>query len=82
MVVRFDVIIRAVTEVQYISDANGKPVGVIVPIDVWNELESGTLKEQVNDLKRLFKKTQDLQSVKATSDEDVASEIDDYRNGK
>jgi len=71
-----------VTEVQYISDANGKPVGVIVPIDVWNELESGTLKEQVNDLKRLFKKTQDLQSVKATSDEDVASEIDDYRNGK
>ncbi len=82
MVVRFDVIIRAVTEVQYISDANGKPVGVIVPIDVWNELESGTPKEQVNDLKRLFKKTQDLQSVKATSDEDVASEIDDYRNGK
>jgi hypothetical protein len=82
LVVRFDVIIRAVTEVQYISDANGKPVGVIVPIDVWNELESGTLKEQVNDLKRLFKKTQDLQSVKATSDEDVASEIDDYRNGK
>ena len=70
------------TEVQYISDAYGKPVGVIVPFDVWNELESGTLNEQVNDLKRLFKKTQDLQSVKATSDEDVASEIDDYRNGK
>ena len=28
------------TEVQYISDANGKQVGVIVPIDLWEEIES------------------------------------------
>ena len=28
------------TEVQYISDANGKPVGVIVPIEMWEEIES------------------------------------------
>jgi PHD/YefM family antitoxin component YafN of YafNO toxin-antitoxin module len=28
------------TDIQYISDANGKPVGVIVPIDLWEEIES------------------------------------------
>lgn len=28
------------TEVQYISDASGKQVGVIVPIDLWEEIES------------------------------------------
>ena len=28
------------TEVQYISDASGKPVGVFVPIDLWEEIES------------------------------------------
>ncbi len=28
------------TEVQYISDAEGKEVGVIVPIDLWHEIES------------------------------------------
>ncbi len=28
------------TEVQYISDASGKPVGVIVPIELWDEIES------------------------------------------
>jgi len=27
-------------EVQYISDASGKPVGVIVPIELWEEIES------------------------------------------
>ncbi len=27
-------------EVQYISDADGKEVGVIVPIDLWHEIES------------------------------------------
>ncbi len=27
-------------EIQYISDANGNPTGVIVPIDLWNEIES------------------------------------------
>ena len=26
--------------VQYISDAEGKPVGVIVPIELWREIES------------------------------------------
>lgn len=28
------------TEVQYISDADGKNVGVIVPIALWREIES------------------------------------------
>lgn len=27
-------------EVQYISDATGKEVGVSVPIDLWHEMES------------------------------------------
>jgi len=26
--------------IQYVSDENGQPVGVIVPIDVWREIES------------------------------------------
>ena len=28
------------TEVQYVSDANGNPVSVIVPIELWREIES------------------------------------------
>lgn len=28
------------SEIQYISDANGNPTGVIVPIDLRNEIES------------------------------------------
>jgi antitoxin YefM len=28
------------TDIQYISDENGNPVGVIVPIDLWREIES------------------------------------------
>jgi hypothetical protein len=28
------------TEVQYISDANGNEVGVIVPIELWHEIEA------------------------------------------
>ncbi len=27
-------------DIQYISDAEGKTVGVIVPIDLWREIES------------------------------------------
>jgi len=27
-------------EVQYVSDANGNPLGVIVPIELWREIES------------------------------------------
>lgn len=27
-------------EIQYISDENGNPVGVIVPIELWREIES------------------------------------------
>jgi len=27
-------------EVQYVSDENGQPVGVIVPIELWREIES------------------------------------------
>ena len=28
------------TSIQYISDTDGNPVGVIVPIDLWHEIES------------------------------------------
>lgn len=27
-------------QIQYVSDANGKPVGVLVPIALWREIES------------------------------------------
>ncbi len=27
-------------EIQYVSDENGNPVGVIVPIDLWREITS------------------------------------------
>jgi antitoxin YefM len=27
-------------EIQYVSDENGNPIGVIVPIDLWREIES------------------------------------------
>lgn len=28
------------TDIQYVSDAEGKPVGVLVPIDLWREIAS------------------------------------------
>lgn len=28
------------TDIQYISDANGNRIGVIVPIEIWREIES------------------------------------------
>lgn len=28
------------TEIHYVSDAEGKPVGVLVPIDLWREIAS------------------------------------------
>ncbi len=28
------------SSIQYVSDENGQPVGVIVPIDLWREIES------------------------------------------
>ena len=28
------------SEVQYVSDANGNPLSVIVPIELWREIES------------------------------------------
>lgn len=31
---------RTMAEIQYISDATGNPVGVIVPIEIWEEIES------------------------------------------
>ena len=27
-------------DIQFVSDENGKPVGVIVPIELWREIES------------------------------------------
>ena len=69
-------------EVQYISDANGNPIGVIVPIELWRELESGTIKDRINDLKKLFKKTQSLPSIRPISDEDISKEIEEHRHGR
>ena len=31
---------QPLTDIQYISDAEGKPTGVIVPIDLWREISS------------------------------------------
>lgn len=36
----WEVRMASVTEIQYISDAAGKNVGVIVPIELWREIES------------------------------------------
>ena len=30
----------ATSPVQYVSDENGNPISVIVPIDLWHEIES------------------------------------------
>lgn len=30
----------ATTEVQYVTDADGNPTAVLVPIEVWREIES------------------------------------------
>lgn len=35
------------TNIQYISYENGNPVGVIVPIDLWREIESEREKRQI-----------------------------------
>ncbi len=67
------------TEVQYISDVSGKQVGVIVPIDVWEKLEAGELKDKNNELKQLFKRTQSLPSVHVLTGEDIAKEIEGHR---
>jgi PHD/YefM family antitoxin component YafN of YafNO toxin-antitoxin module len=29
-----------ISEIQFVSDADGKPVSVIVPIELWREIES------------------------------------------
>ena len=31
---------QTVEDIRYVTDPDGKPVGVIVPIDLWNEIES------------------------------------------
>jgi PHD/YefM family antitoxin component YafN of YafNO toxin-antitoxin module len=30
----------AASEIQFVSDENGKPTGVLVPIDLWREIAS------------------------------------------
>ena len=30
----------SLSEIQYVSDESGNPVGVIVPIELWREIES------------------------------------------
>ncbi len=31
---------QPLTDIQYLSDAEGKPTGVIVPIDLWREISA------------------------------------------
>ncbi len=33
-------IVSQITDLQYVSDADGNPVSVIVPIEIWREIES------------------------------------------
>ncbi len=70
------------TEIQYISDSAGHPVGVIVPIEVWEEIENGELAPRVAELKNIFKKTQSLPQIQPISDDDIVREVEAYRNGK
>ena len=30
----------SIEEIQYVSDENGTPIGVIVPMELWREIES------------------------------------------
>ncbi|MEX2140836.1 MAG: hypothetical protein WD894_16350 [Pirellulales bacterium] len=30
----------SVSEIQFVSDAEGKPISVIIPIELWREIES------------------------------------------
>jgi PHD/YefM family antitoxin component YafN of YafNO toxin-antitoxin module len=53
-----------VTDIQYISDANGKAVGVIVPISLWREIESE--KETAYLLKSERMKTRITEAMKRT----------------
>jgi hypothetical protein len=32
--------VKLLTEIQYVSDESGNPVSVIVPIELWHEIES------------------------------------------
>ncbi|MGH9945921.1 MAG: prevent-host-death protein [Pyrinomonadaceae bacterium] len=70
------------TEVQYISDSNGKAVGVIVPIELWEEMESREVKPRAAKLKNLFKITQALPQIRTVTDDEILREIKAYRNGK
>jgi hypothetical protein len=70
------------TEIQYISDSKGHPVGVIVPIEIWNKIESVERKPRVAELKDLFKKTQSLPQIKPITDAEIMLEIEAYRSGK
>jgi PHD/YefM family antitoxin component YafN of YafNO toxin-antitoxin module len=65
-----------VTDIQYISDANGKAVGVIVPISLWREIESE--KETAYLLKSETMKTRITEAMKRTdglSLEDVRAKL-------
>ena len=55
------------TDIQYISDAQGNPVGVIVPIEIWHEIESeketGYLTKSETMKKRLLAAKQRTESI-------------------
>ncbi len=66
------------TDIQYISDAKGNPVGVFVPIEVWREIEpenetayltkSETMKQRLLEAKERGEKTGDNFWLAASED--------------
>ncbi|CAN5729478.1 hypothetical protein BH20ACI4_BH20ACI4_07010 [soil metagenome] len=77
------------TDIQYISDAKGNPVGVIVPIEIWQEIEaeqetayltkSETMKKRLIEAKERGKNGDDfwLQASEDTLNEIWNNEEDD-----
>ena len=39
-VAELEFLMASVSDIQFVSDADGKPVSVIVPIELWREIES------------------------------------------
>ena len=67
------------TSIQYISDTDGNPVGVIVPIDLWHEIESE--RETAYLLKSPVMKTRLLEAMQRHENislEDALAQLDLY----
>lgn len=69
------------TDIQYISDAKGNPVGVIVPIEIWHaieaEKETAYLTKSETMKKRLLEAKQRGENAEDSSNEIWNNEADD-----